>query len=126
MSLVEQKDIEIRSLIATQTGFDTSLIEVDANATAPFYVVHPVATGDYTGAMGDPNSIADFMYQVDTIGVSVEQVELAEYRMMEAVNDHWNTITDVMGPPSLRRSGTVREDDQTYKSVSIIGLKVSS
>lgn len=124
--VVKSKDTELASTIATVTGFGCTVTEVPQNATAPFFVVHPIATTEFNSTIGDPNSLAELMYQVDTVGVSVEQVEEAEYRMMNAVNLNWSDIETVIGPPSIRRSGTVREDDRTYKSMSIICLKVSS
>ena len=65
-----------KQMLETATGMPVGLVEPPPLvAGKPWGIIHSVDGGGYDGSLGDPNSDAAFVYQVDSSGRTLEQSE---------------------------------------------------
>lgn len=115
----------LRGHIESVTGRPTGLNEAPSGASTPFFTVRPISGPEMTGDMATPNSEDPQVFSIDIVGTTMEQVDEAELRMVTAMDSLRASVTGVMGPPSIRRNGSGREDDRTYRAMVILTIPVT-
>lgn len=115
---------DLKAFIQDGTGRPVGLNEVPEGVNMPFYNIRPITGPEMDGSVGEPNSMEDQVFNIDTVGSTTTQVEEAQHRMLSSLNWIRGNISGVMGPPTIRRNGTNREDDRTYRAMVIITIAV--
>lgn len=116
---------DLKELIESSTGREAGVDEVPENVRKPFYNIRTSPGPTMDGGLGTPNSIDRQVFMIDIVGSTRRQVQDATKRLLGAVEGMQQNISDVMGPPEVRRNGVGREDDRTYRGMVVITVPVT-
>lgn len=81
--------LEIQRVLAEEARLQVGLRKAPPDATAPYLVLHPIGSGDNdettTGDVGLPGSMIDWVWQVTSVGRTVDECEGFADRVQEIV-----------------------------------------
>lgn len=120
----------LRDMIKERTGFqcgyaDLPTLETGEILETPFFVLNPIIGGLSDGGLAGFYEMTTDLIQIDTIGITPEQVRQAHDRMHNALDQYWADIPGAMGPPQVSVGGIVRTDDRRFVINDNIYLEVT-